>query len=63
MPKIKEKVFYQGNLCYHGVDERIRLQEQKLWGIFPGQEVPKTFSKLRWPRLPHKFDLTGSSLR
>jgi hypothetical protein len=25
--KFREKVFFQGNLCYHGVDARIRLQE------------------------------------
>ena len=43
MLKFLKKLLFQGNLCYHGVDERIRLQEQKLWGIFPGQEVPKTF--------------------
>ena len=36
-------------------DERIRLQEQKPSGIFPGQEVPKTFSGLRWPRLLHNL--------
>ncbi len=30
-------------LCYPRVDERIRPQKQKLWGIFPGQPVPKTF--------------------
>lgn len=27
---------------YRGVYERIRLQEQQLLGIFPGQELPKT---------------------
>jgi hypothetical protein len=41
--KFKEKAFYQRNLRYHGIAERIRLQEQKLWGIFPGQEVLKIF--------------------
>jgi hypothetical protein len=46
-----KKLIFQGNLGYHGVDERIRLQEQKLWGIFSGGEVPKTFVGLRWPRL------------
>jgi hypothetical protein len=50
-PKLKEKVFYQSNLGYYGFGERIRLQKQKLWGIFPGIEVPKTFSGLRWPGL------------
>jgi len=37
----ENKVFFQGNLCYHGVDERIRLQEHKLWGIFPGPRGPE----------------------
>jgi hypothetical protein len=39
--KFKEKVVYQGNLCYHGVNERIRFQEQKLGVIFAGQRGPK----------------------
>jgi hypothetical protein len=34
--------FFQAKLCYHAVHEGIRIQEQKLWEIFPGQEVPKT---------------------
>ncbi|MGO9619950.1 MAG: hypothetical protein ACLPT6_00915 [Desulfobaccales bacterium] len=38
-------------LCYDVPAERVRLQEQKLWGIFSGQEVPKTFFGLRWPKL------------
>ena len=38
-------------MCYHAADERIRLQEQRLWGIFPSLEVQKTFSGLRWPGL------------
>ncbi len=25
-----KKLLFQANLCYHGVDERIRLQEHKL---------------------------------
>jgi len=29
------------NLCYHAADERIRFQEQKLWGIFYGGNGPK----------------------
>jgi hypothetical protein len=37
----KEKVFYQANLCYYSVDERIWLQEQKLWGISPGPRGPQ----------------------
>ena len=40
--KFKEKVFCHGNLCYHGVDERIPLQGQKFGGFSPGQEAPKT---------------------
>lgn len=35
--KSRGKSFFQRNLCYHVVGERIWLQEQKLWGIFPGQ--------------------------
>jgi len=42
MPEIWEKVILRGNLCYHAVDVRIRHQEQKLWGFYPGEEVPKT---------------------
>jgi hypothetical protein len=34
MPKIQGKNIFQANLCYHAVDKRIRLQEQKLLGIF-----------------------------
>ena len=37
-----ENLFFQGKSCYHAADERIRLQEQKPSGIFPGKEVPKT---------------------
>jgi hypothetical protein len=59
--KFKEKVFYQGNLCYHGIVERIRLQEQKLWGIFPGQEALKVFYGLRRPRLLHNLGFWGST--
>jgi len=44
--------FFQVNLCYHGVDERIRVQEQKLWRIF---SWPKIFFGLRWPRLLHNL--------
>ena len=29
MLKFLENILFQGNLCYHGVDERTRLQEQK----------------------------------
>ena len=29
-----------GNFCYHAITEGNRLQEQKLWGIFPGQKGP-----------------------
>jgi hypothetical protein len=39
----EEKLFSQRNFCYHAVEEWIRLQEEKLWGIFSGQEVLKTF--------------------
>ena len=35
-PKSEEKILFQLKLCYRTVEERIRLQEQKLWGIFPG---------------------------
>ena len=41
--KFKEIVFYQVNLCYLGIDEKIWLQEQKLWEIFPGQRGPEPF--------------------
>lgn len=34
-------------LCYHAADKRIRLQEQKLWGFYPGKEVLKTIFWLR----------------
>jgi hypothetical protein len=37
-----EKITFSKKLCYLGVDERIRLQEQKRWGIISGQEIPKT---------------------
>lgn len=30
--KFKEEVFFQGYLCFHGVDLRIRLQEQNFLG-------------------------------
>jgi len=36
------KAFYQGNLCYHGVAERIRLQEQKILGDFSRARGRKT---------------------
>jgi hypothetical protein len=35
------------NLCYHVIVERNRVQEQKFWGIFPGQRSPK---KSFWDR-------------
>ena len=35
------------NLCYHAADKRSRLQEQKLWGFYPGKEVLKTIFWLR----------------
>jgi len=35
-------VYLGSKLCYRTVEERIRLQEQKFWGFFPGKEVPKT---------------------
>jgi hypothetical protein len=41
MLKFLKNLLFQGNLCYHGVDKRIRLQEQKLWGIFPRPTGPK----------------------
>jgi hypothetical protein len=44
--ELREKLFFQRNLCYHAVDERIRLQEQKLWGIFPGPSGPKSLSSI-----------------
>jgi hypothetical protein len=40
--ELKENLFFQGDLCYHAVDARIRFQEQKLGGFAPGQEAPKT---------------------
>jgi hypothetical protein len=55
MPRIQGKSFFQEDSCYHGIDERIGLQEQKLWGIFSGQEVAKTFIRLSWPRLLHNL--------
>jgi hypothetical protein len=36
-----KKLLFQGNLCYHGVDYRIRLQEQKPSEIFSGPKGPK----------------------
>jgi hypothetical protein len=39
--KFKEESILSRKLCYHGVDERIRLQEEKLWGIFSGPRGPK----------------------
>src|SRR5208337_5345657 len=59
--KFKEKVFYQGNLCYHGIDERIRLQEQKLWAIFPGPRGPKNQFRPWWPNLAHNLNLIVNS--
>ena len=35
-PKSEAKILFQRKLCYRTVEERIRLQEQKLGGIFPG---------------------------
>jgi hypothetical protein len=46
-------------LCYHGLNKRIRLQEQKLLEIFPDQEDRKTFFGLLWPRL---LDILGFSI-
>jgi hypothetical protein len=37
MSKIQGKSILSGKLeCYHGDDDRILLQAQKLWGISPG---------------------------
>ena len=36
-----KKYFFRRNLCYHTVDERNRLQEQQLGGIFTGPRGPK----------------------
>jgi hypothetical protein len=41
MLRFLEKLLFQRKFYYHGADERIRLQEQKLWGIFPGPGGPK----------------------
>jgi hypothetical protein len=41
MRKLFEKLLFQGNLCYHAVDERVRLQEQKLWEIFSRERGTK----------------------
>jgi hypothetical protein len=41
--KFRKKVFHQGNLCYPGIVVRIRLQEQKPWGFFPGKRSHKPF--------------------
>jgi hypothetical protein len=41
MLRFLEKLLFQRKFCYHGADERIRLQEQKLWGIFSGPKGPK----------------------
>jgi len=41
MLKFLKKLLFQGNFCYHGADKKIRLQEQKLWGIFPKERGTK----------------------
>jgi hypothetical protein len=43
-------------LCYHGIDERIRLQEDKLWGIFPGPRGSKNRFLTAVAKLPHNLD-------
>jgi len=40
-PTFRENGLFKGKLCYYSVNERIRLQEQKLWGIFTGSRGPK----------------------
>jgi hypothetical protein len=57
MLKFLKNNFFKGTCAINGVGERIRLQEQKLWGMFSGQEVPKTFFGLRWPRLLHNLGI------
>jgi hypothetical protein len=58
-----ENLFFQGKSCYHAADERIRLQEQKPSGIFPGQRGPQNHFKLWWPGLPHNLGANGFGLR
>jgi hypothetical protein len=43
MLKSLKKLLYQENLCYHGVGEKVRLQEQKFWGIFSGTRDPQNY--------------------
>ena len=38
--KSGKKVLFQGNLCYHTVDERNRFQELKIGGILTGPKGP-----------------------
>jgi len=39
--KSGKNLFFQEKPCYHAADERVRLQEQKPSGIFPGQRGSK----------------------
>jgi hypothetical protein len=39
--KTQEKLFFQGNFCYHAINEGIRFQGQKLWGDFPRGRSPQ----------------------
>jgi hypothetical protein len=41
-PKIQGKLIFKANLCYHGLGEMIRLQEQNLEVFSPDQVAPKT---------------------
>jgi hypothetical protein len=53
----KAKKFYNYmEICaINAIGEKNRVQEQKLWEFYPGEEVAKTFLGLRWPRLPHNL--------
>jgi REP element-mobilizing transposase RayT len=49
------KLFFQRNLCYYAIDKRIRLQEKKLWGIFPALSRVRKGANFGNGRLPICF--------
>ncbi len=53
-------VFFQANSCYHAADERLRLQERKPPGIFPGQTKPGAAAPLSPNQPPGNKDMPAN---
>lgn len=50
-----EQLLFQRNFCYHTIWERIRVQKQKLWGIFPGKRGPENHFEIMAAKPAHNL--------